>query len=176
MIEADELTISGIPFWEISIEQLSELFPSDEEFKDYSLTITEDGKQYTQVRNRANILRASQENGSQGLDSIQLWEYSELRGTDFTDDPQTILEKLGISAEGVEYSCSLIAQGHVIRFVKQSDFWREDTEHAGTTSPGYAIAFIWSNYNSSQDLILSFNFSEECLLVRIMHTFLELGY
>lgn len=177
MVEASELTISGIPFWELPIEQLAEYFPSDEESRDHSWIITDDRIQYTQVRNGVYILCAQQKNSSQRLDYVHLWEYSELRETNFVDDLPTILVKLGISAEGIEYTCSLAEQGHVIRFIKQGDFWREDIEHAGTISPGSQLEFIWPNYDSSQELILSFQFGEEHLLNGgIVYSFSELGY
>ena len=168
MIRASELTIAGTPFWELSIEQLAESFPSDEEFRNYSWIISEDRIQYTQVHDSENILSAQQENGSQGLDSLALWGYSELRDISFRDDLTAILKKLGISAEGIENANALAAQGQQITFVNRNTIWSKN-EHAGSISPGSRVDFIWVRNNPSQDLFLEFDFDEDGNLIRILY-------
>ena len=168
IIKANELIITGIPFWELSIERLAESFPSDEEFIGHSWFITESGKQYTQVRDGKNILSVQQGSNSQGIDYIQLWEYSELRDIRFMDDLPTVLTKLGISADGIEYARARAEQGQQIVFVNQQSIWSEN-ELAGPISPGSKVEFIWVSDKIAKDLFLELNFDKNGHLDRIVY-------
>lgn len=185
MLEPKELTVGGVPFWEANIERVLELFPSDDEMKDSSWIILDNGIQYTQYLNRVSVVIAYQESDNQGLNSIYFSaydnysaaaNYSELRGIRLGTSRQLVLKELGLTTDGIEF-CLSFESGKVLRFICIEDIWTEDIEPAGSISSGSAIEFIWPNFDSGQELMLKMEFNEIDSLNRIIYTFLnDLGY
>ena len=184
MVRAEELTVGGVPFWESTIERTAELFPNGENVWASGWIVNNTKKSYTQYLNDISVVSAQQMIDSPGLNSINFssWKdrmavanYTELREIRFGNSKQEALEILGLSDAGIGF-CMAFEPSKVLRFVCTEGKWTEDIEHAGTVSPGSVVEFIWTNFNSGQEMILSLQFDESDLLDHITYHFMDLKY
>ena len=174
MILPEELTIGGKPFWEVTVQEVAQIFPCD----DPDWFYRDDHTQYTQNIGRYSATSATQYTGQSGLDHIiisDLSSYNELRKISFGDTPDTVLSKLGISKDGIIY-CKDILGKQVLRLVNDNESWVNHENVGGTVSAGSKIELIWPNFQSGNELIASFEFYDGMQLSRICYSFMELGY
>lgn len=174
MILPEELTIGGKPFWEVTVQEVAQIFPCD----DPDWFYRDDHTQYTQNIGRYSATSATQYTGQSGLDHIiisDLSSYNELRKISFGDTPDTVLSKLGISKDGVIY-CNDILGKQALRLVNDKESWVNHENVGGTVSAGSKIELIWPNFQSGNELIASFEFYDGMQLSRICYSFMELGY
>ena len=174
MITPEELTVGGKPFWKVTVEEASQVFPSE----DPQWYYLDDHTQYTQKIGRNSATSATQYTGQSGLNDIYISDYSsynELREIGFGDTPDAVLSKLGISIDGVNY-CNDILDKQVLRLVNDNGNWVNHENMGGTVSPGSKIELIWPNFQSDNELIASFEFYDGMQLSRICYSFMELGY
>lgn len=175
MVKPEELTVGGSAFWNVNIEKVAMLYPTEDERASWFQS--NGNTQYTAMRDNHSIVNSKQNDSETGLSEfdINITDYTELRNIIIGMHRQDVLKNLGISDAGVEY-CMKYDFGKVLRFVCGNNIWREDIETAGTTSPGTGVEFVWINYKSNQELILSLLFDESDTLKLIHYTFMELGY
>lgn len=175
MVKPEELTVGGLPFWEVDINKVAMLYPTEDERGSW---FEFDGEtQYTAMRNHHSVVNSKQNDSETGLNEfdINVTDYTELRSIMIGMHRQDALKSLGISDAGIEY-CMKFDFGKVLRFVCKDNIWREDIGVAGTVNPGTAVEFIWINHKSGQELILGLYFDEFDTLNRILYNFMELGY
>ena len=174
MISPEELTVGGVPFWEVSVEEVAQIFPCD----DPDWFYLDDRTQYTQMLNRFSAVNATQYIGQPGLSYIDLPAsslYSEVRGISFGDSSDTVLEKLGISASGIDYANDIL-HDQVLRIVNDNGSWVTPENVRGIMSNGSRIELIWPNFQSENELIAGFDFDDTFQLSHIFYNFSELGY
>ena len=174
MISPEELTIGGTPFWEVTVQEVAQIFPCD----DPDWFYLDDRTQYTQMINRFSAVSATQYIGQPGLSYIDLPAsslYAEVRGISFGDSSDIVLAKLGISASGKDYANDILHE-QVLRIVNDNGSWVTPENVRGTMSNGSAIELIWPNFQSENELTAQFIFDDNFELTRANYWFVELGY
>lgn len=149
MIQAEDLQIDGRPFWEVSIEDVAVLYPSEID-PDYAMYSNDEIKQYTQSLRVPEGLDyigwssviAKQENGFSAIDSISFTANKDaigrdipfsLKGIKLWDSLETVLSEIGLNPEGRDY-CLNLGAGKEMRFIYSNNLWSLDTEKCGIVS------------------------------------------